>query len=96
MGGMDLGQSDRRPIVRAVVVAASVVAALLASAAAAQTLTDPTPKQKAPQPPSAAKEHASAPLKTCAAYGAGFMQVPGTDACIKVGGFVEGTVSAGH
>jgi hypothetical protein len=82
----------------AAIVAASVVLAL-ASAAGAQTLSEPAPKPKWTPPPNAAKSHAAAPaarVKTCAAYGAGFAQVPGTDACIKIGGFVEGTVSAGH
>lgn len=82
----------------AVMVAGGLLAAALGGAAA-QTLTDPHPRSKSPPAAPAAKSHPAASasrLKTCAAYGAGFAEVPGTGACIKIGGFVDGTVSAGH
>jgi hypothetical protein len=28
-------------------------------------------------------------MKSCSIYGAGFVQVPGSDACIKIGGSVS-------
>jgi hypothetical protein len=36
-------------------------------------------------------------MKSCSLYGAGFVNVPGTDACIKIGGYVtvEGTTKQG-
>jgi hypothetical protein len=27
-------------------------------------------------------------MKSCSTYGAGFVQIPGSDACVKIGGFV--------
>jgi hypothetical protein len=50
------------------------------------------PSAKHPAP-DAAKSPAAERMKACSAYGAGFVQVPGSDACVKIGGFVtmEGT-----
>jgi hypothetical protein len=55
--------------------------------ARAQTLRNPDVK---PAPPlsTAAKAQARAHAKACSAFGAGFVQLPGTDACIKIGGSV--------
>jgi tartrate dehydratase alpha subunit/fumarate hydratase class I-like protein len=75
---------------------AVVVALMLASAAGAQTLSDPKPKPKWSQPSNTAKPHSAAHVKSCAAFGAGFAQIPGSDACVKIGGFVESTVSGRH
>jgi Porin subfamily len=33
-------------------------------------------------------------IKSCPTYGAGFVQVPGGDACVKIGGFVQGDAVA--
>lgn len=65
------------------------------SVALAQTLTDPNPPAKWPPPRAAAKYPSTARAKSCSAYGAGFVNVPGTNACIKVGGWVsvEGAAS---
>lgn len=63
--------------------------------AAAQTLTDPNPKTTTPPPPAPAKLPANGRAKSCSAFGAGFVQVPGTDACVKIGGFVS-TEASGH
>jgi Porin subfamily len=68
----------------AILVTATANCAALASA---QTLKDPDPKRAPPvsgQSQSQARERA----KACAEFGAGFVQVPGTDACVKIGGFV--------
>jgi hypothetical protein len=65
----------------------AMATALNVAAASAQTLTDPDPK---PAPLSApAKAPVGERVKTCSAYGAGFVQLPGTDACVKIGGFVR-------
>jgi len=53
--------------------------------AEAQTLRDPNPKMRAP----ATSSQQSKPTKPCPAYGPGFVQVPGSDLCIKIGGSVQ-------
>ncbi len=68
-------------------VAAVLLGAVMASGAAAQTLSDPAPSAKWSAPSKAAKskaEHA----KACNSFGPGFVNVPGTDACVKIGGWV--------
>jgi hypothetical protein len=66
-----------------------VLAVTLADAACAQTLVDPS-SRTAPSPaPPPAKSRASAKVKSCSEYGAGFVNIPGTDACIKTGGTVR-------
>ena len=84
-----------RPMVRAVAATAAMVAlsVAVAAGAVAQTLTDPNPKPKASPPPVAAKSAPAGHAKSCTIYGEGFVYVPGTDACVKVGGYVrmEGT-----
>jgi hypothetical protein len=71
--------------------ATMVLAVTLADAARAQTLVDPSSQTS--RPPPAAKSRPSAKVKSCSEYGAGFVNVPGTDACIKTGGTV--TVESG-
>jgi len=56
--------------------------------AAAQTLADPNAKP-IPPPPASAKSQPSGRTKACSGFGAGFVQIPGTDACIKIGGAVQ-------
>ena len=63
------------------------------SAAAAQTLTDPNPHTNSPRPV-AGKATASKHMKACPEFGAGFYRVDGTDACVKIGGFVDVGVSS--
>jgi porin-like protein len=55
------------------------------AAAQAQTWQDPSPKPRAP----ATWSRQSKPMKPCPAYGPGFVQVPGSDLCIKIGGSVQ-------
>ena len=69
---------------------------IMASALAAQTLTDPYPKPRQPAaaatstpPPDGAKTSPTAQAKSCANYGPGFVYIPATDGCIKIGGFVR-------
>jgi hypothetical protein len=54
-------------------------------AARAQILTDPSPRPRAPATSSQQRK----PVKPCPAYGPGFVQVPGSDLCIKIGGSVD-------
>jgi hypothetical protein len=66
-----------------------MLAAMASQGVVAQTLTAP----KSPPPPVTAKSSSAERMKSCSAYGAGFVQIPGSDACVKIGGFVtmEGT-----
>jgi hypothetical protein len=67
-------------------------AAMAASSTRAQTLADPNRPPNSLPPPaseSTAKPHA----KSCPQFGAGFVQLPGSDICVKIGGFVDGQVS---
>jgi hypothetical protein len=70
-----------------------VATAVSAAGATAQTLTDPNPKTSPPPPPAAAKSAAAQHLKSCSAFGTGFIQIPGTDGCVKIGGNVSTDVS---
>jgi len=74
--------------------AGALLSALLIAAAlgavggaSAQTMTHPGTK-RAPSLPATVKSPAQMRVGPCGAYGAGFVQVPGSDACIKVGGGV--------
>ena len=78
----------------AVIVATiAVMTALSSSGAVAQTLTDPNLKPSTPPPTATTKSRPTAHVKDCSIYGPGFMAMPGTDTCIKIGGgvTVEGT-----
>jgi len=77
-----------------IVLATAAALAFMVSSGAAQTLTQPNPQTKPPPPAAATKSRAAGHVKTCDAYGSGFMNVPGTDACIKIGGGV--TVDVGR
>jgi hypothetical protein len=84
-----------RAPVRLILRAAAVilVTGIAGSSALAQTLTQPNPPGRWTPPRRAAKSHPSAHVKSCDAFGAGFVAVPGSDACVKIGGWVsvEGT-----
>jgi hypothetical protein len=86
---VESSRMDRRiAYLRTTVVSVTVALAIAAPCSFAQTLAEPNPPSKsAPQP--AARPAPAKHVKTCAAYGAGFMQMPGTDACIKIGGYVS-------
>ena len=81
------GRSILRPA--AAMSAASLAVAVLASGVFAQTLSDPNSPPKWSPPKSPAKSPAAARVKSCSAYGAGFVNVPGTDTCVKIGGWVS-------
>lgn len=78
-----------------VLATASVLLMSLAVAnAAAQTLTNPNAPPRWSSPQSRAKPGTAAQTKkSCKEFGAGFVNVPGTDTCVKIGGFV--TVEGG-
>jgi hypothetical protein len=76
----------------AVVAATSLPIAASGSGVVAQTLTGPNQRPPSP-PPDVAKSSPAAKVKSCSAFGAGFVNVPGTDACIKIGGSVDAGVS---
>jgi hypothetical protein len=88
--------SPRRRYVNALAVLGAIAAAAtgLTAVVKAQTLVVPKPKTHAPAP--AASSQQNKPMKSCPAYGPGFVQVPGSDICVKVGGSVEGDVAVGH
>lgn len=77
-----------------IVLATAVALAAAVSLGIAQTLTQPKPQTNTPPPAVTTKSRPAGHVKTCEAYGAGFRNIPGTDACIKIGGSV--TVDVGH
>lgn len=77
-----------RPAGLLLAAASTVLIGLAISTAAAQTIINPNGPQWSP-PRSAAKVHeATRPKKSCKQFGAGFVAVPGTDTCVKIGGWV--------
>jgi hypothetical protein len=82
-------------MLRGAAAAVMILAVVPACGAFAQTLTDPNPPATWSPPHAAAKSPAAASAKPCSSFGAGFVQVAGTGACIKVGGWVsvEGSAS---
>ena len=69
------------------------IAALIALTPAVPALAQSKPAKK-PEP--AAKVQPETRVKACAEYGAGFVRVEGTGACVKFGGYIrmEGTARA--
>jgi hypothetical protein len=93
MGGMDRWLMDGTIFRAAIVVLITLSAA--SSGVTAQTLVEPNAKPKLSPPSSLTKSQPALRRKSCSAFGAGFAQIPGTDTCVKIGGFVtiEGTVN---
>jgi len=89
---------QRCTTIRAVIaVLAITLSEAVASGAIAQTLIEPNSKPKS-QPPGSLKPQPSLRTKACSAFGAGFVQLPGTDTCVKIGGYVtiDGGVNHGR
>ena len=83
-------KSARKPHATFCVSAAAMMLAIAAtSVVAAQTLTEPNTPVKSPQPSAAAKSLTTRREKSCAMYGAGFVHVPASDTCVKIGGSVQ-------
>jgi hypothetical protein len=87
-----------RLIIRRVATIAAATAVLLSGGAGAQTLVNPNAQPTPSRPRLAAKPRQNEHLKLCSAYGAGFVNIPGTDACIKIGASVnvDSTVNRGR
>jgi hypothetical protein len=68
--------------------AMAMLAVMAGESVLAQTLTDPDIQPKSAPPPATAKPPSAERMKSCSTYGAGFVQIPGSDACVKIGGFV--------
>ena len=84
-------------IVPAAIRVAAVAAAIAVAAAsdvAAQTLTEPNGAKRAV--PAHAAKPAKTHMESCGQYGVGFVYVPATGTCIKVGGSIDGSVGAGR
>jgi len=64
-----------------------MASAVSIAGAAAQTLINPNPKTTPPPRPPI-KAPAAGRSEACSGFGAGFVRVPGTDACLKIGGGV--------
>ena len=74
-----------------IAIAAAITAAFGAPRAVAQTLVSPNESQKLRPSQSAADPKAAAVkrAKSCAMYGEGFVYIPATDSCVKVGGYLQ-------
>jgi len=70
----------------AVALAAAVLIVAGPADVGAQTLTAPDSPSKSSPPPSGAKSQPAKRLEACSTFGPGFVKVPGTNACIKIGG----------
>jgi hypothetical protein len=68
-------------------IAAIVVQASVLEPSSAQTLADPTPHPHTTT--TTTLQPQSNQRKPCPAFGPGFVQVPGTDTCVKVGGGMQ-------
>jgi porin-like protein len=81
-----------------------IIAAMIGSAiavhsvASAQTLVEPNSKPNLSKSSGLAKSQPTLRTKSCSSFGAGFAQIPGTDTCVKIGGYVtiESTVNHGR
>lgn len=74
---------------RSLIPLAAAILVLTTGIGAAQTLTDPNFRTTTPGRPAAlSKSQPSGRAHACSALGAGFVRVPGTDACLKIGGYV--------
>jgi hypothetical protein len=79
---------------------AAMIASVVAvnSDVSAQTLVEPNSKPKLSQPSGSTKLQPALRAKSCSSFGPGFVQIAGTDTCVKVGGYVtmEGGVNHGR
>jgi hypothetical protein len=70
-------------------VAAVIVQASAVEPSRAQTLADPTPHPHTTTTTTTTLQPQSNQRKPCPAFGPGFVQVPGTDTCVRVGGGMQ-------
>lgn len=84
-------------VCRVMALAAAMATSLVVARAGAQTLADPNPPTKSSPQTVASKSQPAEHEKACSAYGTGFVQMPGTGACLKIGGYVSaGAASSGR
>jgi hypothetical protein len=83
-----------KPMNPRIVLATAAALAAAVSSGIAQTLTQPNPQPQTLPPTVTKKSRPAEHVKTCDAYGAGYRNIPGTDACLKIGGGV--TVDVGR
>ena len=81
-----------------VTAAAMLVVAVVASEVVAQTVPTPSPRIQSDSfaTPSTTKAAPAKPAKSCSIYGDGFVQVPGTDTCVKMNGYVRSQTYIGR
>jgi hypothetical protein len=89
---MNVPATGRQIVARATMTIGFAV--LAASGALAQTLADPNRPASSSSPPPASASTAKTHPKSCPQYGAGFVQLPGSDACVKIGGYVDGEIGS--
>jgi hypothetical protein len=72
----------------AIAICGAVIAQTIGMGASlqAQTLINPNPPARAP---SMTAQPENKQAKPCPAFGPGFVQIPGSDTCVKVGGAVQ-------
>lgn len=73
---------------RAIAAIFVVASQLVVTAVAAQTLTNPYPRTD-PFPASEKPLTRHPRNQACSGFGAGFAQIPGTDTCVKIGGYMR-------
>jgi len=92
--------SESHPILRAIAIAAAttMLAFVVAPSVVAQTITEPNTHIKSSPPPATAKSLPTGRARSCSMYGAGFVYVPATETCIKLGGYmrIDGAINNGH
>jgi hypothetical protein len=96
--GMDVWLT-RWTVFFAGVMALTIASAIVVnSGVVAQTLVEPNSKAKLSEPSGLAKSQPARRTKPCSSFGAGFVQVPGTAACVKISGAltVEGAANHGR
>jgi hypothetical protein len=68
---------------------AAVAAPTVSAQSTAPTLLAPEAQSNSSRPASSAKAAPIGRANPCSSYGEGFANVPGTDTCVKVGGYVR-------
>jgi len=94
MGGMNYWPVDCTRFRAAMVALTITLPEAATSGVIAQTLIEPNSKPKLSLP--SAKPQPALRTKSCSAFGAGFVQIRGTDMCIKIGGSVTVEGAANH
>lgn len=75
---------------------AMAILVLTTGIGAAQTLTDPDFRAPVPGRTATLPKPPSAHAHACSVFGAGLVRVPGTNACVKLGGFATTETGGGR